>query len=59
MKPQLDSNLQRQTASEKLKDLCTCGHSRAKHAHAAGFCQEIKPRYEVCLCDRFELAEPK
>ena len=44
----------RKALSEKLKELCVCGHSRVKHAHAAAFCQGVDEGYVVCLCERFE-----
>ena len=46
----------RKTLSEKLGDFCKCGHIRAQHAHAAGFCQGMKGTcgYRPCQCERFE-----
>jgi hypothetical protein len=43
------------TFSECLKEICVCGHPRAKHAHALHFCTDIGSTfYKPCLCERFE-----
>lgn len=50
----VDYAAHRKTLSEKLGDLCRCGHERAKHAHAAAFCQGMNEGYQPCRCERFE-----